>query len=84
MMKAFVYQCVYTLRVFEYLRVYARKHIAMMPDVRVVKLLIQSAFTRLTESKRRFTASIPFGGDVSLLLPLHSSVHADGAFDSAL
>jgi hypothetical protein len=45
MLEAFVYQCVYTLRVFECLRVYARKRIAMMPDARIVKMLIQSAFT---------------------------------------
>lgn len=33
------------------MRVYARKRIGIMPDVRIVKLLIQSALTRANRTK---------------------------------
>ncbi len=45
MLEAFVYERVYTLHAFECLRVYVRKRIVVAPDARIVKLLIQCAFT---------------------------------------
>jgi hypothetical protein len=45
MLEPFAYQRVYAPCLSSARRVYARKRIDMMPDARISKLLIQSAFT---------------------------------------
>lgn len=45
MPEAFVYQYVYTLGAVRRVGVYVRKRITVVPNARMVKLLIQSMFT---------------------------------------
>jgi hypothetical protein len=56
------------------MRVYARKRIDVMPDVRSVKLLIQSAFTSANQDCRPgLQAASQLGVTCRCLLPLRSS-----------
>jgi hypothetical protein len=44
------------------MRVYARKRIGLMPDVRMVKVLIQSAFTSANRTKEPVYRQHPIWG----------------------
>ena len=45
LLKALVYQCVYTPHAVDRSRVYGRKRCAVVMELQIVKLLIQSTFT---------------------------------------
>jgi hypothetical protein len=62
MLEALVYQCVYTLGAVRRSRVYARKRTGMMPDARIVKLLIQNTFTSANEDFKQVYRQHPSWG----------------------